>query len=45
MPEVALHHEGHPKYRRMVGFNWSVDAKLEAAIKPFTQHDHRAGLT
>ena len=34
MPEVALHHEGHPKYRRMVRFDWTAHTPALGPRRP-----------
>ena len=38
MPEVQLHHEGHPKYRRMVRFDWSDTPLHWVPDDPFSTH-------
>ena len=38
MPEVALHHDGHPKYRRMVRFDWSDTPVQWVPDDSFTTH-------
>src|ERR1700756_1571392 len=38
MPEVQLHHEGHPKYRRMVRFDWSETPLHWVPDDPFSTH-------
>ena len=38
MPEVALHHDGHPQYRRMVRFDWSETPLHWVPDDPFSTH-------
>ncbi len=38
MPEVQLHHDGHPKYRRMVRFDWSETPLHWVPGDPFATH-------
>jgi uncharacterized protein len=38
MPEVQLHHDGHPKYRRMVRFDWSETPLHWVPDDPFSTH-------
>ncbi|MBV9513191.1 MAG: metal-dependent hydrolase [Mycobacteriaceae bacterium] len=38
MPEVELHHDGHPKYRRMVRFDWSDTPLHWVPGDPFATH-------
>ncbi|MBE1551008.1 hypothetical protein GGC64_005068 [Mycobacterium sp. OAS707] len=38
MPEVQLHHDGHPMYRRMVRFDWSQTPLHWVPDDPFTTH-------
>jgi predicted metal-dependent hydrolase len=38
MPEVKLHHDGHPKYRRMVRFDWSDTPLHWVPDDPFSTH-------
>jgi predicted metal-dependent hydrolase len=38
MPEVQLHHDGHPKYRRMVRFDWSQTPLHWVPDDPFATH-------
>ncbi|MGO4442237.1 metal-dependent hydrolase [Mycobacterium sp. 2YAF39] len=38
MPEVQLHHDGHPKYRRMVRFDWSETPLHWVPDDPFVTH-------
>jgi uncharacterized protein len=38
MPEVQLHREGHPKYRRMVRFDWSETPVHWVPDDPFSTH-------
>lgn len=38
MPEVQLHHEGHPQYRRMVRFDWSDTPLHWVPGDPFSTH-------
>lgn len=38
MPEVELHHEGHPRYRRMVRFDWSETPLHWVPDDPFATH-------
>ncbi len=38
MPEVQLHHDGHPKYRRMVRFDWSDTPLHWVPDDPFSTH-------
>lgn len=38
MPEVQLHHEGHPRYRRMVRFDWSETPLHWVPDDPFSTH-------
>jgi uncharacterized protein len=38
MPEVELHHDGHPRYRRMVRFDWSDTPLHWVPGDPFATH-------
>ena len=38
MPEVDVHHDGHPKYRRMVRFDWSDTPLHWVPDDPFSTH-------
>ena len=38
MPEVELHHDGHPQYRRMVRFDWSKTPLHWVPDDPFSTH-------
>ncbi|BBX18742.1 metal-dependent hydrolase [Mycolicibacterium duvalii] len=38
MPEVQLHHDGHPAYRRQVRFDWSSLPRHWVPDDPFTSH-------
>ena len=38
MPEVELHHDGHPRYRRMVRFDWSDTPLHWVPDDPFATH-------
>jgi predicted metal-dependent hydrolase len=38
MPEVALHHDGYPKHRRMVRFDWSDTPLHWVPDDPFATH-------
>ena len=38
MPEVELHHDGHPRYRRMVRFDWSETPLHWVPDDPFSTH-------
>ena len=38
MPEVDLHHEGHPRHRRMVRFDWSNTPLHWVPDDPFATH-------
>jgi predicted metal-dependent hydrolase len=38
MPEVQLHHDGHPKHRRMVRFDWSDTPVHWVPGDPFATH-------
>ncbi len=38
MPEVAQHHDGYPKYRRMVRFDWSETPIHWVPGDPFSTH-------
>jgi Predicted metal-dependent hydrolase len=38
MSEARLHHEGHPKYRRMVRFDWSQTPIHWMPDDPFSTH-------
>ena len=38
MPEVQLHHDGHPMYRRMVRFDWSETPLHWVPNDPFVTH-------
>jgi uncharacterized protein len=38
MPEVQLHHDGHPKHRRMVRFDWSNTPVHWVPDDPFATH-------
>lgn len=38
MPEIQLHHEGHPRYRRMVRFDWSETPLHWVPGDPFSTH-------
>ncbi len=38
MPEVELHHDGHPKYRRMVRFDWENTPLHWVPDDPFATH-------
>ena len=38
MPEVQLHHDGHPMYRRMVRFDWSQTPLHWVPDDPFATH-------
>ena len=38
MPEVELHHDGHPQYRRMVRFDWSDTPLHWVPDDPFSTH-------
>ena len=38
MPEVELHHDGHPRHRRMVRFDWSGTPLHWVPDDPFATH-------